>query len=160
MFDGPEHQVSQSIQSRQEEYLECKSTLFNNMQAKSLYLKCPVTEENAPSRRLIRAIAREDEIWQKINPVAFHLVLRDQSGWVWLGFLFDYDQFGTTYQTLNSNGTKNFAHLVISSCDLTRSLNREEDESDEYLLLPEKKTSIPFPEMKMISEIDDENLCF
>lgn len=40
-------------------------------------------------------VALEDEIWQKINPVAFHLVLKDQSGWIRLGFLSDYDQFGT-----------------------------------------------------------------
>ena len=34
------------------------------------------------------------EIWQKINPIALQLVLRDQRGWVLLGFISDYDQFG------------------------------------------------------------------
>lgn len=41
------------------------------------------------------SVALEDENWQKMNPIAFQLVLRDQSGWARLGCISDYDQFGT-----------------------------------------------------------------
>lgn len=54
------------------------------------------------------SVALEDEIWQKINPIAFQLVLRDQSGWVRLGFVSDYDQFGTVSLVSFSKDLHNF----------------------------------------------------